>query len=235
MNISDPLLIDRLASGYVLGTLRGAARRRLEQLALETSRPELQSAIWRWERRLNVMASEVSPIQPPARLWHNIEQRLDGKPAVRSRSNRLWQLLAGGLAIAVMVLALPYLQPAKRPSPGSPIIEQLALIEGENEQPLWVITLDLAKGTLHSRAVNTPARDVDRVYQLWLLPGQGQPQSVGLLPLSAGARSENQLSPALVALLQGSQGLAVSIEPPGGSPTGLPTGPVVYTAKLLEL
>jgi anti-sigma-K factor RskA len=30
----------------------------------------------------------------------------------------------------------------------------------------------------------------------------------------------------------GTAALAVSVEPPGGSPTGAPTGPVVYAGKL---
>ena len=68
-----------------------------------------------------------------------------------------------------------------------------------------------------------------------MLPANGPPLSFGLLPVTGGSRAQHQISPALWALLQGSKGLAVSIEPEGGSPTGLPTGPVVYTAAIVEL
>jgi anti-sigma-K factor RskA len=33
-------------------------------------------------------------------------------------------------------------------------------------------------------------------------------------------------------VLQGTSALAVTLEPPGGSPSGAPTGPVLYVGKL---
>jgi anti-sigma-K factor RskA len=35
--------------------------------------------------------------------------------------------------------------------------------------------------------------------------------------------------------LSATAALAVSLEPPGGSPTGLPTGPVIASGKLTKL
>ncbi len=137
---------------------------------------------------------------------------------------------AAAMTIAAAALLLPYLAPVPEPT-----ANQLALIQDSEQQPLWVVTVDLDEGVIRSRAINIPARDVERVFELWMLPADGQPRSFGLLPVTGGARVEHQISPALLALLQGSQGLAVSLEPPGGSPTGLPTGPVVYTAPIVEL
>jgi len=42
------------------------------------------------------------------------------------------------------------------------------------------------------------------------------------------------LEPAAVAALQTGNILAVSLEPLGGSPEAAPTGPVLFTAALLE-
>ena len=73
-----------------------------------------------------------------------------------------------------------------------------------------------------------------KVYELWMLPAEGSPRSLGLMPVN-GESSETVFSPALLDALRSAQGLAVSIEPAGGSTTGLPTGPVVYQASLIDL
>lgn len=232
MNYSNPELVDQLASAYVLGTLTGGARRRFERLALEQPDRTIQEAIWRWERRLNPLAESVAPVTPRPQVWHGLRARLEGPSRPDTSGLWFWRSLAAALGIGLIAMLIPYFGPEPAPQPS---LEQLALIQDDKAQPLWVVAVDLESGLVRTRAINTPARDVDRVFQLWLLPDQGNPQSVGLLPLAAGIRGESQLSPALVALLGNSQGLAVSIEPPGGSPTGLPTGPVVYTAPIVEL
>ena len=56
--------------------------------------------------------------------------------------------------------------------------------------------------------------------------------SLGLLPAAGNATLA--LSTAQLAVLGNTPTLAVSVEPAGGSPTGLPTGPVIYTAPLLR-
>ena len=57
------------------------------------------------------------------------------------------------------------------------------------------------------------------------MPTQGAPRSLGVLPGGSG----------VVALrgkvLAGADTLAVTVEPAGGSPTGAPTGPIVYAGK----
>ena len=82
--------------------------------------------------------------------------------------------------------------------------------------------------------MNAVAADVDKAFELWMLPESGQPVSMGLLPVSGGSVSR-ALPAGLLALLKQSKGIAVSIEPAGGSPTGLPTGPVVHTARIVAL
>lgn len=67
-----------------------------------------------------------------------------------------------------------------------------------------------------------------------MLPGNGaKPVSLGLLPASGEAGES--LSAIMVSVLKLARGLAVSIEPKGGSPTSLPTGPVVYTAPIASI
>ncbi|MDE2037235.1 MAG: anti-sigma factor, partial [Pseudomonas sp.] len=68
---------------------------------------------------------------------------------------------------------------------------------------------------------------------LWAIPAGGKPISLGLLPVSGNGRI--QLSKEHQALLTAPLTLAVSLEPQGGSPTGQPTGPVLYQGQLASL
>ena len=75
--------------------------------------------------------------------------------------------------------------------------------------------------------------DATRVPELWLIPPDGRPRPVGLLRADRGVTLS--LPPELAVLATGKAVLAVSLEPPGGSPTGLPTGPVIGTGPLTSL
>ena len=75
--------------------------------------------------------------------------------------------------------------------------------------------------------------DPTRVPELWLIPADGKPRSVGLL--RADQTVTLTLPAEFAAFAKGDAVLAVSLEPPGGSTTGLPTGPVIATGKLTSL
>ena len=82
-------------------------------------------------------------------------------------------------------------------------------------------------GTLVVAAVAPAPVPSGRNMELWILPpGADRPASLGMLPAS-GYRTTMARMPA-----DGTQ-LMISLEPPGGSPTGAPTGPVVYAGKLV--
>ena len=71
----------------------------------------------------------------------------------------------------------------------------------------------------------------DRVLELWWAPAQGAPKSLGLIKADGTTvLSRGQLPGGLRG--SGIDHMAVSVEPPGGSPTGQPTGPVVFYGKL---
>jgi len=63
-----------------------------------------------------------------------------------------------------------------------------------------------------------------------MLPDGRAPVSMGLVPAS-GTERLTLREPAGTAL-QNIPALAVSVEPPGGSPTGAPTGPVILTGRV---
>jgi anti-sigma-K factor RskA len=67
----------------------------------------------------------------------------------------------------------------------------------------------------------------DKDLELWALPpGETRPQSLGVLPPAGGQR---------IAPLAPNTQLLVSLEPKGGSPTGQPTGPVLYGGWLTAI
>lgn len=105
-------LADRLAAEYVLGTLRGPARRRMA--ALLPAHPALRRAVEGWQNRLMTLSVGVTPVQPSPQVWTQIEQRLFGSGAERSAKLGWWRRLGlwqGGFAFATtaaLALALPW-------------------------------------------------------------------------------------------------------------------------------
>ena len=222
----DTEQVDYLAAEYVLGTLHGPARRRFDRLM--TDRADVRMAVWRWERRLSGLTSSLEPRKPPRRVWKNIRRRIEvsqqSKTAFLRNWRGLWLALPTAAAAAWLAIALL----------PTTVVDRVAIFADQNAATLWVISADLDRGLLQTEAVTVPAAASNTSYELWVLPADGPPQSLGLLPVNAGT-VEIQISAQLVAALTDAGTLAISLEPAGGSPTGQPTGPVVYQASLITI
>ena len=72
--------------------------------------------------------------------------------------------------------------------------------------------------------------DPSHAHELWVIPAGGKPRSLGTM--RDGKQMHMELADALARLLQQGATIAISVEPPGGSPTGAPTGPVVAAGAL---
>ena len=99
MNYNNPELLDRLASEYVLGTLRGGARRRFEQVLREL--PEAKAAVTDWENRLAGLSSVLPDEQPSPRVWQHIEQRIQPTRTQGVGFWRGWALVTSLALVAV--------------------------------------------------------------------------------------------------------------------------------------
>ena len=223
-----------LAAEYVLGTLSGAARKRFEYYISQD--PSLQALVQKWGQVLNPMGSLVEAIEPPKRVWKEIERRLNLKNSNKSlwSSLALWRTISLIGATLTIVVGL-YLGPFKSIQPSLPT-DYLAVIENSQSQGAWVISTDLKQKRLIVRNLKTQQIASNKDFELWLLPDASKkktfksPISVGLI--RASAMTELSLSDKVFNAIQQAGGVAVSLEPQGGSPTGLPTGPVLYQGKL---
>jgi anti-sigma-K factor RskA len=216
-------VIDRLASEYALGTLRGPARRRFERWRAST--PYVDERCRFWEERLMHLAKDLKPVQPPAHVWPAIQRRLN----LTNRQTALRRIRSFALAASVVLLvgvaALLYWRsvPAIRAT-------AVATISAKSGEHLWELEIFGKADRLVARAAKLPARPAGSDYELWALPAGAAPVSLGVLP-AAGATSRTLTVMQKQALALSTQ-VAVSIEPFGGSPTGQPTGAVLFVAPL---
>ena len=239
MNYDNPELQDRLAAEYVLGTLRGRARRRFESLL--ASRPALRQAVGDWEARLLPLAASLAPEEPPPRVWQRIERQLFRAESAEQAgqgggwfgrlwaSAGVWRTVAAGSVIVALLLGYS----ALRMQPPLPGAAQIALLQDDKGQP--AVLMQFSPGAAGADTVEVsltplqrPAAQSTHSHELWAIAPGGVPRSLGLLPPAIGGRMKVP-----VALLASADlTLAVSVEPVGGSPTGGPTGPVILQGKL---
>ncbi len=229
MDYAKTSLADALAAQYVAGTLRGPARRRFE--ALLPSHPALQHAVREWQDRLMPLTGALQPQAPSPAVWRAIEQRLWPAAAVQPWWQRLglWRALSGAAVAAVVGLAVLVATP---PPAQAPVV---VVLQSTGSQPglagSVVASFSGDGRAVVARPLMPVALQADRVLELWWARAEGAPKSLGLIKADGTTvLSRGQLPGGL--RQSGIDHLAVSIEPPGGSPTGQPTGPVVFFGKL---
>lgn len=221
MRPDDPEVMDRLAAEYVLGTLRGRARRRFERWRSVSRLVDERAAFW--EDRLLGLAKGTAPVTPPAHVWEGIRRRL-GFGARRMSRARAYAI-AASIALVLILGGLLYWQTfgPQRPT-------QVADISAAAGPRVWTVEIYGRTAHLNVRAGTLPPTPAGRDYELWALPAGGMPVSLGVLPRSGSA--QRTLTDAQRRALARTPQLAVSVEPTGGSPTGQPTGAIVFVAPL---
>ena len=240
MDYSRPALADALAAEYVCGALRGGARRRFE--ALLPAHAGLRQAVHDWQDRLMPLTAAIAPVEPSAQVWKSIEARLYGSPAAAGapagaaaiigwwRQLAFWRGLSAvagvaALALGVMLASPGPVQPpiivvlsAAAPGPGS--------AAGSVLPASFVASISADGRAMVTRPLVNVSLQADRSLELWSLPASGAPRSLGLIASDKATVVQRGK------VLDGTTALAVSLEPTGGSPTGAPTGPVLFVGKL---
>lgn len=228
--MAEPEPLDALAGEYVLGTLPADARRAFAARILVDR--EAAQAVRDWQDRLALLDATAPELTPGAHVWEHIAARIAPSPAgnfgAANEGARAWKLIAALTTAAAAVLAFIALRPdapgASAPKAPAPLL--VAALSEAGSQPALLVTADPASGRLVARAVSLSAPQ-GKSLELWYIGGAAAPRSLGLLDGRAALT-------ATLAAATTSDGatIAVSLEPLGGSTTGAPTGPVLYSGQL---
>lgn len=248
MNYRDPKLIRILSAEYALGTLSGLPRQRFSRL-LKT-REDLRGEVRFWEARLAPLLGTLSPKAPRELVWAAIDRQINAVASPAPNQERLkrgasafMQVWAVAASAAVVALSLQLYKQAHLPPPPAQVVTKIvtveqkppfvAMLQDPKSETVWMVALNPGQGTISVSTRGQYAVDTaQHSLELWVLGEPGQPPvSLGLLP-DHGRRSLPM--PAGVKMPD-KPVLAVSLEPAGGSPTGLPTGPVLLTAPVVAL
>jgi anti-sigma-K factor RskA len=222
--------LEALAGEYVLGTLPADERRAAE--ARYAADPVFRRAVSEWEIRLQPLADAAGEVPAHGALLDRILAGIDAAPlrlaeagdnvvALR-RSVRRWQVTSAIVGAAAAVLAAVVVVGELRPSPQT---EFVAVLTAGGDAPAFVATVNTQAGTISVRRVAEAAPE-DKSFELWSIAPNEAPKSLGVVE-QASFTQPLPVSPS------GDLTLAISLEPKGGSPTGAPTGPVVYTGALV--
>jgi anti-sigma-K factor RskA len=232
MDYSRPDLADRLAADYVTGTLRGPARRRFE--ALLPAHANLRAAVQSWHERLMPLTASIPPVQPPARVWQRIEARISRGASATAKAPEprwwahlaFWRGLSAFATVAAVSLGLLLAVPGPSRPPVIVVLNAAGAAESGTVPASFIASISGDGRALVTKPLLNVSVETNRVLELWAVPPSGAPRSLGLISAA---------SPTVVRrgkLLDGTAALAVSLEPTGGSPTGAPTGPILFVGKL---
>jgi anti-sigma-K factor RskA len=214
-----------LAGEYVLGVLSLEARRRVEKRMANDRAFAL--VVERWQTDFASFNDDYEEVAPSAAVFTQIERRLFGPPASAAPSDGFWNSAIFWRRLwlatsAVAVIALVYtsgIVPTTHSA--TPLVAELS---APNNQVNLLASYDAASGRLRIVPVAASGTE-EKSLQLWLVPGSGNPRSLGVF--QPGADGELVIPADLRGNMAEGATFAVSLEPFGGSPTGLPTGPVI--------
>ncbi len=210
-----------LAAEYALGLLTDEERTAFE-VRLDAD-PALRAEVITWDEHFaSAILDDVDPVEPSPQVAKRL-QTLLFKPQKESFWQQIWPYGLGGVA-AALVLWLTISTGVI--TPDGPVLQPDLVAElaptPDGDGLMIRASVDTSLGAVEVvRAAGQPPEG--RVFELWLIAGDAAPVSLGLL--DAGESTVIDLPQEVLALLPGAL-LAISDEPPGGSPTGAPTGAV---------
>lgn len=219
--------LDALCAEYLLGTLRGGARRRFERALREE--PLVAQRVELLVRTYMPKATEQQAVEPRADAWQRLRRELRLEALAPPWYARIAAALSpmqwATAAVAAMVLgiALTLLRPADD-------FTTVARLAGA-DAPVVTAALSSERRTLQLRAAQPTPAPAGRSYELWLVPAEGGPAvSLGVV---AALDARVTLPATQAPRLRPGAKLAVSVEPVGGSPTGVATGPIILVGDII--
>ncbi|WP_244624442.1 anti-sigma factor [Sphingomonas sp. So64.6b] len=229
-----------LALGLLEGEERAVALRRV------LAEPGFAQQVERWRLHLAQLFDVWPEVDAPSGVMERVDLALDGPatppPVTLLRTGRLWpglaaasSLIAASLLMIVLIRPAPpvpvAVPPKQQPVAAAPARMLVASIDPSAAGKPVTAVYDPVTGGL--RLTESTLADANRSAELWVIAADGIPHSLGLLRTSGGTNFT--LAGDKRARLAVGATLAISLEPVGGSPTGLPTGPVVATGALSQV
>jgi anti-sigma-K factor RskA len=118
------------------------------------------------------------------------------------------------------------------PPERGPTDRLVAVLQQQPIAPAFLLTVDTQQRTVVVRRVSAGLEN-GRSYELWLIAGRATPpKSLGVVGSDEFTERPLPVNVDIDALRAAT--FAVSLEPAGGSPTGAPTGPVLFTGKAVD-
>ncbi|WP_206696883.1 anti-sigma factor [Marinomonas algicola] len=247
MNMNTNESIQMLAAEYVLGTLEKTEREQVEKR--RKTDPGLEEAIVLWQTHFSGLNDYVKEVTPKESLFEDILAQLDRRleeecaydlmphtqsvsshiidiEIMRAKLNR-WRMAAfGASAIAACLAVFLIIKPVTLSPVSQESLPFVAVFQEDDKQPAFIMSLDIETRQLSVRSV-TAQGQLGKTYQLWIKADEigPAPRSLGLLS-SVASPTQKQIDydPAIIRHAT----FGISIEPEGGSPTGVPTGPAIH-------
>jgi anti-sigma-K factor RskA len=230
---------EAFAAEHALGILSSDERRQAETRM--ASEPVFAAQVEAWRERLTPMTEALAEVPAPHALWLRIERSLGANDnTVPARGLRFWRgatagsltLAAASLAAAVMLGNRPPV--TLIPPPPGQLLDASLVSQTGAPVPLFVAAYDPTRKALIVTSLVTPGNDPAHVHELWVIPADGKPRPLGIL--QPGKTVAMPMSDKLLPSLAAGSALAVSVEPPGGSPKiDVPTGPITAVGKLAKI
>ncbi|MCP3728850.1 anti-sigma factor [Sphingomonas sp. MG17] len=226
---------DMLAAELALGLLEGEERTGALRLVLAD--PAFAAAVDAWRARLDPLCDDFAEATPPD-LWPAIEARLAAQgngDTVRQLRFWRWSAIGSG-AVAASLAAAMLLLPG--PDPVTVVREvvrapdQVAVAQlGGEAGALLAANYDPGEGTLRIRAIDMPQSEL--APELWVIPADGVPRSLGLVGASGTTRVA--VPARLRALIIDGATLAITMEPVAGAPHAAPSSAPVAAGKISKI
>lgn len=224
MNYRQPELRRALAADYAIGLMPSTARRRFESLLLDD--PTLRKEVAQWQESLVGLTASLEPQPVPERVWQRILARIEPQRLHVPEKRPFWSWMRVTAVACTLLVAVIFGVIYNRDTPAFN-----ATLVTSNQQP--ALTVQAFDRYLKVEPVTVASVETGRSLELWAIPADGVPVSLGVIPDNGKGRVE--LNESQRKLLGTQTTMAITLEPKGGSPSGKPTGPVLYKGQLASL
>ncbi|WP_447648900.1 anti-sigma factor [Pseudomonas abietaniphila] len=224
MNYRQPELRRALAADYAIGLMPTTARRRFENLLIDD--PNLRAEVAQWQESLVGLTTSLEPQPVPERVWQQIVARIEPQRLHVPEKRPFWSWMRIAAVACTLLVAVIVGVIYNRDKPDF----NATLVAG-NQQP--ALTVQAFDRYLKIDPVAVASVETGRSLELWAIPADGVPVSLGVIPDNGKGRVD--LSDSQRRLLGSQTTMAITLEPKGGSPSGKPTGPILYTGQLASL